>query len=157
MTIVIRATGVAAAAAHARGQPAGEDGGDGGDAGDRWLDAVGKLIPGEVIIAFTTARQLPGLDDDRSTHLVILIACAALCPLVLWAAARAAGLSAHWLQYLVRSGVFALYALADDTVLLTRMNEIAWLPALGAPLLVVLSALVLAPPGVQGPPPTMRA
>jgi hypothetical protein len=119
---------------------------------DSWLDALVKLIPGEVIIAFTAALQVSGVGDSRSAHLAILMVFAALCPIVLWASSRRAGIAAHWLQYAVRSIAFVLYGFGSDHVLLSWLNTLAWIPGVGALVIAVLAALVLSPPGTQQPP-----
>ena len=122
---------------------------------DNWLDALAKLIPGEVMIAFTAALQLDGVGDQRSAHLAILVLFAALCPIALWASARRAAVGAHWLQYVVRTAAFALYGLGADHVLLAWLGDLAWVPGVGALVVAVLAALVLSPPGARHPPPDM--
>jgi hypothetical protein len=149
MSIAISSPRVPAAGPSACG-PSAEGGDRRGE--DRWLDVLAKLIPGEVVIAFTVAGRLARISDDRGVHLGLVLAGAALCPIVLWAAAKGTGFAAHWLQYVVRSSVFLLYGLGHDPVLTAWLGDLEWLAVLGAPVIAVLSALVLAPPGARRPP-----
>lgn len=119
---------------------------------DSWLDALAKLIPGEVIISFTAALHVSGVGDVVSTHLAIVAVFAALCPVVLWASARRTGAAAPWLQYVVRSAAFVLYGLASDRVLMDWLDPLRWIPGVGALVVAVLAALVLSPPGAHRPP-----
>jgi hypothetical protein len=122
---------------------------------DSWLDALAKLIPGEVIIAFTAALHVSGVGDVVGTHLAIVGVFAALCPVVLWASVRRTGSGAPWLQYVVRSTAFVLYGLASDRVLMDWLGQLQWIPGVGALVVAVLAALVLSPPGAQRPPPEL--
>jgi hypothetical protein len=124
---------------------------------DSWLDALAKLIPGEVIIAFTAALHVSGVGDVVSTHLAIVGLFAAMCPVALWASVRRSDTAAPWLQYVVRSTAFVLYGLASDRVLMDWLEHLQWIPGVGALVVAVLAALVLSPPGAQRPPPEIGA
>jgi hypothetical protein len=124
---------------------------------DSWLDALAKLIPGEMIIAFTAALHVPGVGNERLTHLTILVVFTALIPVVLWTSVRRAGVGAHWLQYAVRSTAFVLYGFGSDVVLMSWLDKLEWIPGVGALVVAVLAALVLSPPGAQRPPPEESA
>jgi hypothetical protein len=151
MSIAIHSTGIVLGVAVPANSAAARDASP-PRAPDSWLDALAKLIPGEVIIAFTAALQVSGVGDSRSAHLAILVVFAALCPVVLWASSRRAGVVAHWLQYAVRTIAFVLYGLDGDHVLLTWLDNLAWIPGVGAVVVAVLAALVLSPPGAGQPP-----
>jgi hypothetical protein len=58
----------------------------------------------------------------------------------------------HWLQYVVRSAAFVLFALGSDGVLMVWLDSLAWIPGVGALVVAVLAALVLSPPGAHQPP-----
>jgi membrane associated rhomboid family serine protease len=105
-----------------------------------------------VILAFTAALQVPEVGDGRIAHLVILIVFAALTPVVLWLSSQRAGVAAPWLQYVVRTNAFVLYALGGDAVLMSWPGKLGWIPHVGALVVAVLAALVLSPPGAQRPP-----
>lgn len=124
--------------------------------GDSWLDALVKLIPGEIIVAFTAALRMPGVGDAWGAHVAILVILTAMAPLVLWSSVRRAGTHAHWLQYVVRSAAFVLYGVGSDPVLLQRLGPLQWILQVGALLVPILAALVLCPPGTQRPPPDAR-
>jgi hypothetical protein len=154
MSIVIRQTGVSPGFA-LRAIPA-----PGRDAprpppADSWLDTLAKLVPGEVIIAFTAALHVSGVGEVVSTHLAIVAVFAALCPIVLWASVRRAGVQAPWLQYVVRSTAFVLFGLGSDRVLMAWLDQLQWIPGVGALVVAALAALVLSPPGAQRPPPEL--
>jgi hypothetical protein len=117
--------------------------------GDSWLDALTKLVPGEVIIGFTGALQVGGVEEDRNAHLAILIIFTCLAPLVLWWSARRAQTDVHWLQYVIRTGAFVLYGLGSDHLLIKMLGGMHWIPGVGAFVVALLAALVLAPPGTQ--------
>jgi hypothetical protein len=124
---------------------------------DSWLDTLAKLVPGEVIIAFTAALHVSGVDDVVSTHLAIVAVFAALCPVVLWASVKRAGTQAPWLQYVVRSTAFVLFGLGSDRVLMDWLDHLKWIPGVGALVVAALAALVLSPPGARRPPPELGA
>jgi hypothetical protein len=119
---------------------------------DSWVDALAKLIPGEVIVAFTAALQVSGVGNGIVSHVAILVVFASLCPLVLWISAMRAAMKAPWLQYVVRTLAFALYGLGSDPVLMVRLDKLQRIPPVGALVVAVLAALVLSPPGAQKPP-----
>jgi hypothetical protein len=150
MTIAISPTAAPPGFA-ARAMPPGGAGSSAPGA-DSWLDALAKLIPGEVIIAFTAALQIDGVGSQRSAHLAILVVFAALCPILLWASVRQAAAAAHWLQYAVRTIAFVLYGLGADRVLMAWLGDFVWVPGVGALVVAVLAALVLSPPGARRPP-----
>jgi hypothetical protein len=122
---------------------------------DSWLDALSKLVPGEVIVAFTAALQLPSIGDQLTPHLAILILFAALVPAALWRSARRAGTAAPLLQYVVRTAMFVLYGLGTDSFLAQQLNDLrlSWIPGVVGIALALFAALVLSPPGAAAPPP----
>jgi len=119
---------------------------------DSWLDGLAKLVPGEVIVAFTLATQVPGVANTACAHLVILIVLAALVPLVLWSSAKRAGVAAPFLQYTVRTLAFLLYGSGTDAVLMRSLDQLTWILQVGALVVAALAALILSPPGTQLPP-----
>jgi hypothetical protein len=120
---------------------------------DSWLDALAKLVPGEIVIAFTAALQVPQLGDRFVPHLTVLIVFAALVPVALWRSAKRATTSAPVLQYVVRTTTFVLYGLGVDPTLMKSLGRLAWVPGVGAIAIAALAALVLVPPGAANPPP----
>lgn len=122
---------------------------------DRWWDAVAKLVPGEVLLGYAVALQLPGVAGSRDAHLAILVGLALVTPAALWASARHARRRAPWLQYVVRTLALVLLGLSfgDEHALSGCLGTLRWVPAPAALAVVVLAALVLVPPGAQGPPP----
>jgi len=123
-------------------------------ASDSWLDALAKLVPGEVIVAFTAALQLPGVGDGLAAHLTILIVFAALVPAALWRSAQRAATVAPVLQYVVRTAMFVLYGFGSDRVLGAWLGGLSWLPGVGGIAIALFAALVLVPPGAADPPPS---
>jgi hypothetical protein len=119
---------------------------------DSWLDGLAKLVPGEMIVAFTLATRVPGVTQTASAHLVILIAFAALVPLLLRSSAKRAGVAAPFLQYTVRTLAFLLYGSGTDAVLMSSLDKLTWILQLGAMVVAALAALILSPPGIQRPP-----
>jgi hypothetical protein len=124
---------------------------------DGWLDALAKLVPGEVIVAFHLALRVPGVGTSRGAHIAILVALTAVVPVLLWTSARRSGTTAPWLQYIVRPLAFALYGFGSDTVLGAVLRTVGWIPEVGALVIALLAALVLSPPGARRPPPDLDA
>jgi len=113
---------------------------------DSWLDALTKLIPGEVIAAFTGALQVDGVADSRTAQLAVLFVLTPLAPLVLWASARRSGAAVHPLQYAVRTAAFVLYALAASPALMAWLDGLHWIPGVGAFVIALISSFVIVPP-----------
>jgi hypothetical protein len=107
---------------------------------DGWLDALAKLVPGEVVLVQAAMLQLPTSDGVR---LAVTVALAALVPVTVWWSARRAGVPAPVLQYVIRTATFALYSLA----------ELSWVASVGAVAIAMLAAFALVPPGAAAPPP----
>jgi hypothetical protein len=119
---------------------------------DNWFAALAKLVPGEAIVAFEAALQVPGARDSLGANLTILIVLTAMVPVMLWSAGRQAKVDVPWQQYLVRPLAFVLYELASDRVLSERLSGLGWIPGVGAIVIALLTALMLSPPGAQRPP-----
>jgi hypothetical protein len=122
----------------------------GGEA-DGYLDAVAKLVPGEALIGYLAALQLPVFATRGVAHLALLVAFAAATPFALWLSARRERTAVHWLQYVVRTGCFVLVAACVDERLRVLLNGLRWLPAIAAPVVVLLTAVILAP-AASAPP-----
>jgi hypothetical protein len=120
---------------------------------DSWLDTLAKLVPGEIMVGFAAARQVPGVGDQLTAHLAILIVFATLVPVALRHSARRAGITAPGLQYVIRTASFVLYGLGSDRVLVAWLGDISWLPTIGGVAIALFAALVLVPPGAADPPP----
>lgn len=120
---------------------------------DGFLDSVAKLVPGEVLVGFVAALEAPGVGDDFTYHFAILVVFAALAPVVLFASSRRAGGRAHWLQYVVRTAAFVLVGVGGDPVLLDWLDGLRWIPSVGAAVIVILAAAILAPPAARDPLP----
>lgn len=116
---------------------------------DSWLDALTKLVPGEVIVGYTGALQVNGVADDSVAHLTILVLFTCLAPVVLWRSARQVHSDVPWLQYTVRTLAFVLYALGSDRFFMESLGHLQWIPGVGAFAVVLLAALVIVPPGAH--------
>jgi hypothetical protein len=124
--------------------------------GGGWPEALAKLVPGEIIVAFAAALDIPGLPDRAGVHLVILGVSAVLTPVVLWASSRHASEKAPWLQHVVRATTLVLFGLGADKTLHEGLGDYRFVPHLGALVVAILGALILAPPGAGKPPPAAR-
>jgi hypothetical protein len=116
---------------------------------DSWLDALTKLIPGEVMAAFTGATQVAGVGKSFVAQLVVLLLLTPLAPAVLYASARRADVrgEVHPLQYVVRTFAFVLYALASSPELMARLGDLGFIPGVGSFVVALIASFVLAPPG----------
>jgi hypothetical protein len=114
---------------------------------DNWLDALTKLIPGEVIAAFTGALQVGGVAGSLTAQLVVLLVLTPLAPLVLLYSAHRSGSEVHPLQYAVRTAAFVLYALASspDVMRWLAGNDVRWIPGVGAFVVALLASFIIAP------------
>jgi hypothetical protein len=117
--------------------------------GDSWFDALAKLIPGELIVAYAGALHVEGVANSRTAHLTILVAFTCLSPLVLAWSGKRAHTRPDWLQYVVRTIAFVLYALGSDADLVRWLAMPSWIPGVGAFVIALLAAFVLAPPGAD--------
>jgi hypothetical protein len=108
---------------------------------DNWLDALSKLISGEMLVAFDVTRHAPGLSTNEANRIVMVGIFAALIPLLLWLSARRTQTSTPSLQYLVRTASFMLIAVAD--AIPTRHSWTLVSAGFG---LAVLASFVLSPP-----------
>lgn len=151
MSIAIRgaSTGSVGHAASAASRGTAE--GRGTPRPDDWLDALAKLVPGEVILAFHAALRVIGVGASTGAHIAILVIFTSIVPVLLWESARKSGARAPWLQYVVRTLAFALYGFGSDLVLDATLRPVDWM--VGALVIALLTALVLSPPGAQRPPP----
>ncbi len=113
---------------------------------DSWLDALTKLVPGEVIAAYTAVLQIEGVEESSFAQVAIVAALSPLAPLVLFASARRSRASVHPLQYVVRTLAFVLYALARSPGLLDPSGGLQWIAGAGMFVVSLLAALVIAPP-----------
>lgn len=113
---------------------------------DSWVDALTKLVPGEVIAAYTAVLQLQGIAESFFAQVAIVAAFSPLAPLVLLASARRSRAPVHRLQYVVRTLAFVLYALARSPALLDPSGGLQWIAGAGMFVVSLLAALVIAPP-----------
>lgn len=118
---------------------------------DSWLDALTKLLPGEVIAAFTAALQIDGVGGSRVAQLVILLVLAPFAALVLYISVRGTATSVHPLQYVVRVAAFLLYGLASSPALMAWLDGLRWIPGVGALVVALLASFVISPPGRTQP------
>jgi hypothetical protein len=112
---------------------------------DNWLDALTKLVPGEIIAAFTGALQVDGVGNSLTAQLAILCALTPLAPLVLYFSARRGANAVHPLQYVVRTLAFVLYAFASSPALMAWLDGLRWIPGVGAFIVALLASFVIAP------------
>lgn len=118
---------------------------------DSYLDAVAKLVPGEVLVAYFAALRVPGIGGERVYHLALLVVLAALSPALLALSARRIRSSAPWLQYVVRAASFTLVATSADPVLALWPSRLQWVASVGCLAVILLAAAILAPPSTQPP------
>lgn len=112
---------------------------------DSWIDALTKLIPGEVIAAFTGALYVDGVADNRTAQLTLLVALTPLAPLILHYSARRIAAHVHPLQYAVRPATFVLYGLVTSPALKTGLDGLHWILGVGAFVIALLASIVIAP------------
>lgn len=114
---------------------------------DSWLDALTKLIPGEVIAAFAGAMQVTGVGENPTAQLAVLLLMTPLAPVVLYVSGRRAKAAVHPLQYAVRTLAFVLYALAASPALVALLGREQWIPGVGAFVVALIASFVIVPPG----------
>ena len=114
---------------------------------DNWLDALTKLVPGEVIATFTAALQIDGVGGSRTAQLVLLIALTPFAALVPYLSVRGTVNKVHPLQYVVRVAALVLYGLASSPALMGWLDGLRWIPGVGTIVVTLLASFVIAPPG----------
>jgi hypothetical protein len=114
---------------------------------DNWLDALTKLVPGEVIAAFTAALQIDGVAGSRTAQLITLIIMTPFAALVPYLSVRGTGTRAHPLQYVVRVAAFVLYALASSPAFMAWLDGLHWIPGVLTLVVALLASFVISPPG----------
>lgn len=114
---------------------------------DGTIDALVKLVPGEIIALHVALLQTPRLPGDANVHVGIVAVLAFLTAFVLWWSSRASDGSPRTpvpaLQYVLRPAAFVLVALSTDHVLVTAIGDAQWIPAVFGILLAFFGALLL--------------
>jgi hypothetical protein len=113
---------------------------------DGYLDSLSKLIPGEVLVGYTTSLQFADLGDDLLSHAILLALFSALTPAILFASAWRSKSSAPLLQYIVRTAAFVVTALKLDEVVASELGTLRWLPSAGGIVILALATYLVTSP-----------
>jgi hypothetical protein len=111
---------------------------------DSWLDALTKLVPGELIAAFTAALQIGGAADNCTAQLVTLLVLAPFAALIPWWSVRKTPQKVPVLQYAIRVLAFLLYGLATAPALMAALGDLRWIPGVGSFVVALLASFVIA-------------
>jgi hypothetical protein len=111
---------------------------------DGYLDALAKLVPGEVIAGYTAALQLRGVETVLQQWIIAAVF-TALTPTLLYLAARRNPTQPEPFQYIMRTMAFVLVAMGSNETLLSSMRDLQWIPGVGVLVVSALAAYIATP------------